>query len=70
VEVKTRAGPGYGHPLEAITTRKRREIQQVAASWVARHGRPGDLYRFDAIAIHLPAGGAALLEHVEDAWRM
>ena len=70
VEVKTRAGLGFGHPLEAITHRKRREIQMVAAAWVDRHGRPGDLYRFDAIAIQLPGGGAMELEHVEDAWRL
>ena len=33
VEVKTRGGLGYGHPLEAITRKKRKEIQQVAAAW-------------------------------------
>lgn len=70
VEVKTRAGLGFGHPLDAITWKKRREIQQVAAAWVTRFGRPGDLYRFDAVAVRLAAGGAPLLEHVEDAWRM
>ena len=70
VEVKTRSGLGYGHPLEAITWRKRREIHQVASAWIARHGHPGELYRFDAIAVRLAAGGAPVLEHVEDAWRM
>jgi putative endonuclease len=44
VEVKTRAGLGYGHPLEAITALKRREIQRVAQIWVERHGRDGDVY--------------------------
>jgi putative endonuclease len=70
VEVKTRAGLGYGHPLEAITWKKRREIQQVAAAWIDRNGRPGDVYRFDAVAVQLPSGGPPLIEHVEDAWRM
>jgi putative endonuclease len=70
VEVKTRAGLGYGHPLQAITRAKRREIEQVAAIWLQRHGRPGDVYRFDAIAVLLPSGGPPNLEHVEDAWRM
>jgi putative endonuclease len=70
VEVKTRAGLGYGHPLEAITARKRREIHQVAAAWIDRHGRPDDVYRFDAVAILLPSGGEPRIEHVEDAWRM
>ncbi len=68
VEVKTRSGRGYGHPLEAITARKRREIRQVALAWIAEHGRPGHTYRFDAVAILLPAGGPPSVEHVEDAW--
>ncbi|HSU17976.1 YraN family protein [Longimicrobium sp.] len=70
VEVKTRAGLGYGHPLEAITAKKRREIQFVAQMWVDRHGREGDSYRYDAIAVLLPTGGEPRIEHVEDAWRM
>ena len=70
VEVKTRAGLGYGHPLEAITAKKRREIQQVAGVWVERHGRPGDVYRYDAVAVLFMAGQPPSLDHVEDAWRM
>ncbi len=41
VEVKTRAGRGYGHPLEAVTWKKRREIGQVAQAWIERHGQAG-----------------------------
>lgn len=70
VEVKTRGGMGYGHPLEAITRKKRKEIQAVAAAWIKEFGRPRDVYRFDAVAILLPAGGQPVIEHVEDAWRM
>ena len=70
VEVKTRGGLGYGHPLEAITHKKRREIQRVAAAWIDRYGTPAYTYRFDAVAILLPAGGEPVIEHVEDAWRV
>ncbi len=70
VEVKTRAGLGYGHPLEAITWKKRREIQQVAAAWIDRKGCPGDIYRFDAVGVRVESGGPPIIEHVEDAWRM
>jgi putative endonuclease len=70
IEVKTRAGLGYGHPLEAITLRKRREIQQVAQVWVERHGKPADVYRYDAVAVLIVDGGSPIIEHVEDAWRM
>ena len=70
VEVKTRSGLGYGHPLEAITAKKRREIERVAAVWIDRHGRPDDVYRFDAVAVLVEGGGEPRVEHVEDAWRM
>lgn len=68
VEVKTRAGTGFGHPLEAITWKKRREIHQVASAWIDRFGRVGDIYRFDAVAVQV-TGRSERLEHVEDAWR-
>jgi putative endonuclease len=68
VEVKTRAGSGYGHPLEAITWKKRREIHQVALAWIDRFGRPGDTYRFDAVAVQV-SGSHESIDHVEDAWR-
>jgi putative endonuclease len=70
VEVKTRAGLGYGHPLEAITWKKRREIQQVAGAWIDQFGAPGDTYRFDAVSVLVLAGQAPRVEHLEDAWRM
>ena len=69
VEVKTRAGLGYGHPLESITAKKRREIAQVAGAWIERYGADSDVYRFDAVAV-LVRGGVPEVEHVEDAWRM
>ena len=69
VEVKTRARLRWGHPLLAIDRRKRLEIERVARFWVARHGRPGDEFRFDAIALYRTEEGRLHLEHIEDAWR-
>jgi putative endonuclease len=69
VEVKTRAGPGFGHPLAAITAAKRREVGRVAAAWIRRRGRRGQTFRFDAVAITWRRGCAPLVEHVPDAWR-
>jgi len=68
VEVKTRAGLGFGHPLEAITRAKRREIERVATAWIARHGRHTDLYRFDAIGVVWADGASPAIEHLEGAW--
>ncbi len=70
VEVKTRGGVGFGRPQDAITALKRREIEAVAAHYLARHGLGDVGVRFDAVAITvLPGGQGVGIEHVEDAWR-
>lgn len=69
VEVKTRTAGGWGHPLESITARKRRDLAIAARGWIAEHGRLHHTFRFDAaVVITGPAG--TLVEHVEDAWRL
>jgi putative endonuclease len=35
-EVKARAGPGFGHPWEAVGHEKARRLARAAASWLAR----------------------------------
>ena len=70
IEVKSRGGPGFGHPLEAITRRKRGEIAQVARAWLRDHPQPGRLLRFDAVAVRSAPGRPPLVEHFEDAWRL
>lgn len=69
VEVKTRTSASFGSPFEAVRWRKRREILRVARSWVDRHGRPGDLYRFDVIGVEPDRSGGWKIEHLEDAFR-
>jgi putative endonuclease len=69
VEVKGRGGPAYGHPLEAITWRKRLEIESVARWWMERFGEQGLSYRFDAVAVERRADGRLAITHIEDAWR-
>lgn len=69
VEVKTRSGTRFGHPLEAVTGRKRRDLATAARGWIARHGRAGGLYRFDALYV-LRVGAETTVRHIEDAWRL
>jgi putative endonuclease len=71
VEVKTRAGPGYGSPLEAVTRLKRREIEAVAGHFIHHHGLSSVEVRFDALGILVRRGARTTVEveHVEDAWR-
>lgn len=70
VEVKTRAGRGYGHPLEAITRKKRREIERVAAAWLKRARARAAILRFDAVSVLVEGAGPLRIEHVENAWRL
>ncbi len=75
VEVKARRGDGFGHPLEAITERKRGEIAKVARAWLrARGGLRGLSLRFDAVAVRFGAARdpseTPRIEHVADAWRL
>ena len=70
VEVKTRAGTGFGAPQEAITRLKRREIEAVAVHFLARHAPRDVTVRFDALAVLLdPVRRTVCIEHIEDAWR-
>jgi putative endonuclease len=69
VEVKTRLSLAWGTPSESVRWRKRRTIVQVAEVWRQRHGRAGEEYRFDVIAVRLERGGRYRVEHLEDAWR-
>lgn len=70
VEVKTRAGDGFGTPEEAVTARKRREIETVARDFLLRRRLDRVDVRFDVIAIRVRDGRSIeRLTHVEDAWR-
>lgn len=64
VEVKTRSGTGYGHPLEAITAQKAGRLRRLLLSWV-REVSPGPArLRVDAVGITLRAGERPRIDHV------
>lgn len=69
VEVKVRLSSRCGAGEEAIGYAKRRTIERAAWSWILRHGRSGDQYRFDVVALSGPGPGALAVRHLEDAWR-
>jgi putative endonuclease len=62
VEVKTRSGVGFGHPLEAITPAKLARLRRLAAAWCDAHG-PVDRLRVDAVSVIAGRDGLAV-EHV------
>lgn len=51
IEVKTRSGTGYGHPLESITFRKRQRLRQLAYAWLRENQVAYPSMRVDAIAL-------------------
>jgi putative endonuclease len=70
VEVKGRRAGGLGDPLDAITRRKRREIERVARHWLVRFGHARLACRFDAISVEEGPGPFLRLRHIENAWRV
>ncbi len=70
VEVKTRSGSGFGTPEEAVTWRKRREIEVVATAYLTSRDHAYTDVRFDVVSIVTDARKRIVrCEHIEDAWR-
>ncbi|PJJ71774.1 putative endonuclease [Diaminobutyricimonas aerilata] len=64
VEVKTRAGLAFGHPLEAITALKLARLRRLAAAWCDAHGVRAPRRRIDAVGVVAPARGEATIDHL------
>lgn len=68
VEVKTRRSTEAGHPTEAVTFGKRRQLTRVALGWLKRKGLLEHRARFDVVAITWGEGDQPLIEHYENAF--
>jgi putative endonuclease len=67
-EVKTRRGPGFGTPAEAVDRRKVARLRRLAAQWLAQAGvRPTEV-RFDIVCVVSPPRGASRVEHIRGAF--
>ena len=51
VEVKRRLSARKGRPEEALTDRKHRKLEQLAAIYLQRHRHPGGRVRLDFVAV-------------------
>ena len=51
VEVKTRTQPGFGSPLEAVDSRKQRQIQRVAQYYLSQNRLQERDARFDVVGV-------------------
>ncbi len=69
VEVKTRRGNEFGHPVEAVDWRKQRELGRSAGVWIARFGKPEHLFRFDVIGVLIDERSVRV-RYVENAFEL
>ena len=66
-EVKTRAGVGFGSPLEAVTRPKLLRLRQLAVQWLHDNTPPwAQGIRIDVIGIVYPPGGDPAIDHVRN----
>lgn len=68
VEVKTRTHDADADPEENVDRAKRRQLERVAAYWLAARGSPERAYRFDVIAVVLRNSGRPEIRHIEEAF--
>lgn len=68
VEVKTRSSQAAGHPTEAITSTKQRQLTRTALAWLKRKKLLDARARFDVIAITWSDHGAPQIEHYQNAF--
>ena len=59
VEVKTRGGPGFGPPAEAVTAEKRRRLVRAALHFLGEHHLDDRPVRFDVVALERAGSAGA-----------
>jgi len=69
VEVKARSSLAAGHPFEAITAAKFARLRALAGHWCAAQSETFLSVRIDAIAVLIPGGRPATVEHLTGVWR-
>jgi putative endonuclease len=68
VEVKTRASGQAGHPAEAVTFAKQKQLTRAALAWLKRRRLLDCRARFDVIAIRWEPGRPPVLDHYRHAF--
>ena len=51
VEVRSRSTDRFGTAAASVTARKQALLARSAAAWLQRNGLPGDVARFDVVAV-------------------
>lgn len=64
VEVKTRRGLGFGHPLESITARKVARLRVLLTCWAEQERPHAQRLRVDGVGVLLLKNQAPSVEHL------
>jgi putative endonuclease len=67
VEVRTRHAKDTERAFESITSRKQKRMIATAEMYIATHDLGDADWRVDVIGIAIPAVGAPIIDHAEDA---
>jgi putative endonuclease len=72
VEVRSRTGEEFGHPLEAVTARKRAQVIRAARLFLDSEPVKADAFRFDVVGVLFTEGDAEppICTHIADAFRV
>jgi putative endonuclease len=68
VEVKRRRTAAYGGAIEAVGSRKRAKLIQLASQYLAQHRLHDRACRFDVVLIQDDAGTGAAVQHIVNAF--
>ena len=68
IEVKTRTGTSHGHPLEAVTARKQRQISKVAQCYLAENNLFDAAARFDVVSVVVSPNKPVNVEIIPNAF--
>ena len=65
VEVKTRSSIAYGHPFEAITTKKLARLRRLAGAWCLTTSTATRHIRIDVVSVIVGRKHEPTIEHIE-----
>jgi putative endonuclease len=70
VEVRSRTGEEFGHPLESVNARKRGRIVRAARLYLDAVPTQAAGFRFDVVGVTFVDGREPEVLHIEDAFQI
>jgi len=68
VEIRSRTGEDHGHPLEAVSRRKRSQVIRAARLYLDAEPTTATAFRFDVVGVTFRDGADPEIHHVPSAF--